>query len=221
MIGVIDPNSPQVGFNIETFRQTFNNTGGFVKPSKFMIYLTPPPKMTTGPLSSFGTQGAEGVQFFCQASVLPGIEAKAFEATRYGYGATQRLPFGPGFGPVPLTIMTDGAGLEWTFFKQWMNLIISFDMSKGIINPNASGTYPFELGYLIDYAVNVDVIQFNDNGEEILEVTLRNAYPLGLSETKLDWSENNVGRFTVFLTYQDWFQTNLGPQQSFGLPETT
>lgn len=216
MSGIISSDT-LVGFNVDKFRGYLNNVQGVLKPSKFMIYLTPPAAMAQGPMSSFATEGAKGVQFACSAAMLPGMEAITFDARRYGYGAIQKLPWAPGFGPCPMQLITDGSGLQWSFFRAWMSKLVSFDMSRGINGPNPAGYYPYEVGYLTDYAVDVSVIQFNDNGQEILEVTLRNAYPIGMGEIKLDWGENNAGRFNVFFHFQDWKQVDLEVQEEHGL----
>lgn len=209
-------NDIQYGFDIASFRAIVAQAG-ILKPTKWMFSTTVP----AGLNSSFATNAARNIQYWASSATVPGATLVTHDTMRYGYGVAVKRPYSPAFGPMQLGFMSDGLGASWTFFKQWINLIINFDNSQGItssgsfVNGNARRVY--EVAYADDYTVDCVVSAFVDSGEEILRIVLRDAYPLAVSDMRMDWGDNSgVARFNVSMFFTDWYQVVLPMQEALG-----
>jgi hypothetical protein len=63
---------------------------------------------------------------------------------------------------------------------------------------------PYELSYKYEYVSDVNIIAFNDAGEEAIKVILREAYPLFLAGSPLGWGEKGIMRHMVTMSFQSW-----------------
>lgn len=202
-------------FNIENFKSALSAVGGIIKPNKFMVSLFPP----SGIQSNISTTATRNLQFFCTGANLPGIELTTYDNRRYGYGVSLKKPWNGSFSPVRLNILLDASSYEWLFFKQWISLIFNFDLEKGIntnnqpivLNADAAGDAdisfkPYEVEYKDNYATDVVITSFRETGEPVINTVLRDAFPVGLSDIKLDWSEKDShAQFSIYLTFTDWY----------------
>jgi hypothetical protein len=68
------------------------------------------------------------------------------------------------------------------------------------------GQNPWELAYKYEYVSDVEVIVFNEQGNDVLTVVLREAYPTFVGDVQLNWGDtNNIARIPVTMTVYDWY----------------
>jgi hypothetical protein len=136
------------------------------------------------------------------------------EIRRYGYGNVEKRPYVAINNDVSLSFLSDSNADVWTFFQQWIRMIVNYDMRHGIYNPAKNngvlkGQKPFELGYKYEYCSDVEVIVFNEQGKETLKVILREAYPTFVGDVQLNWGDtNSIARIPVTLTVYDWYNVD-------------
>lgn len=201
------------GFNIETFNAFLRDTG-VLKSSKFLVRFTIPPGL-------FGLVGVastmQRLEFYCSDAKLPGIQLQTHDISRYGYGVRERKPGNPTYQEIPFGFIGDGDGSIWRFFQMWLSMINNTDMRSGILKPGvtASQHEPFEVSYKYEYAVDMDIIAYDEVGTEKIHITLREAFPFALGSIDLSWSAHNqVMVIPVAFAYTDWYDS-LRPTQEF------
>jgi hypothetical protein len=205
-----------MGFNIDNFKGALL-PNGILKPSKFDMQVFVPPGfsglygdgMSAQYDNSFMNSGASTMNFALAAAGLPGVDMAILPVNRYGYGGIEKSPWAPRFGEINVLVYSDGLGKNWTFFSKWLGLISNFDMTKLGLNWTArTSQYPYEMAYKEDFAVNTIITQYREDTQQALQVTLRESYPISISQIKLDWADGaNISTFIVVFTFIDWFQT--------------
>lgn len=195
------------GFNIDNFISNIN-ANGVMRNNKFLVRI-PTPAGFGGQSKLNGT--AQYLELWCDSANLPGVALGTANVRRYGYGHEETRPTHIQNNNINLTFISDGRAAIWTFFQQWIKLIYNYDLSNGVYKPNGvmSNQKPMELAYKTDYAVDIEIFVFNDSGEQLLSVMLREAYPVDLGSVQLNWGDtNNIAKIPASFTYFDWFNTD-------------
>src|SRR6185503_18271013 len=137
-----------LGFNIQQFIDIINAKGGFQRPNKFLVTISPPQAMM-GQITKAGVQSPASSQsqtftgqnllqqlhFWCEGAHLPGVILMSQEVNRYAYGIPEKKPFRAGFQDMGLIFYADGQMENWTFFTKWCQLATNYDMSGGTPAP--------------------------------------------------------------------------------------
>jgi hypothetical protein len=79
---------------------------------------------------------------------------------------------------------------EKVFFDSWLELI------------NPSLTFNFK--YKNDYAVNMQVNQYDVTNNKSYSINLIDAYPISVNQLDLDWSNTDYHKLTVVFAYTYW-----------------
>lgn len=201
------------GFNIQTFNAYLNDTG-VLKSSKFLVRFTLPPGLF-GLSETYST--LQRLEFYCSDAKLPGIQLQTHEVSRFGYGVRERKPGNPTFQEIPFAFIGDGNGAIWNFFYKWHSLIYNFDMREGIVRNGVTGSQhePYEISYKYEYAVDMDVIAYDETGQEKIHIKLREAFPFALGSIDLSWSAHNqIMVIPVAFAFTDWHNA-LEPPNNF------
>jgi len=212
------------GFDIGRFRSILGEAD-ILKPTKWMFSTTVPQGLVNR--GAFPTNAARNLQFWASAAAVPGAILVTHDTMRYGYGVAVKRPYSPAFTPLQITFTADGLGASRTFFNQWINLIIPFNLKDGIDSPgnqisgiSGGGGYQqaYEVAYPDDYTVDTATVSaFVDTGEEILRIIMRQAFPVAVSDQRHDWADvGGPARFNVIMQFTDWYQFNLPMQASLG-----
>lgn len=218
-------------FNINEFKANTLNTRWTVKPNKFIARFPLPIGLQSGnPNYDNLKNTSRMMELWCNMGSLPGAATRTYDAPRYGYGATEKRVFGPIFQDLNFMFYGDAGtkrkanvGTNFDFFTSWVRLATNFDMSSGsMYNPNTrrsgggiGGTsqptmYPYEISYKYEYAVNVEVIAYTDNGQPAYSVVLRDAFPTYVQEVRTSWGDNSgVLQLPVLMTFTDWYMQDL------------
>jgi hypothetical protein len=197
-------------FNIDEFYAELA-ARGTIKTSKFKLFFTLPPCFDGDPEQSYFKGLVRDMELrVCQAEI-PGITHNTVNVNRYGYGSADKQPIVPNFGDVQISIIADAAGDFWRFFHKWMNKVINSDVSSGEFYGRTETNVgkdllPYEIGYKDDYARQVGISWYSDDGTEAQQVVLNEAFPTAVSEVKLDWGDQGeVVRFMVNFACQDFY----------------
>jgi hypothetical protein len=202
------------GFNVNNFRAELSKTG-VMKNNKFFVRMYSPRGF-----SSTGNRDANilasttvrFLEFWCEATNIPGVSLSTTEVRRYGYGAMEKKPYVTLSNDITMSFIGDAKGIIWSYFQQWIRLIVNYDMRKGIIAENGilRNQSPFELAYKEDYAVDIHISVFDDAGNESIHVVLRDAYPTFVGDIQLNWGDtNSLMRVPVTFSFFDWYNEKL------------
>lgn len=203
-------------FSAEKFRAELAKRG-VVRPTRFEVRMGLPPALSgTYQLNQTDLvgQARDGtISLWCETASLPGVALDYYPVRRYGYGPVENKPFAPKFTDANMTFRSDGNGLVHTFLHAWMRVALNYDFG-GAINQTTGavpGQHPFELSYKEDYMQDVHVLQFDDAGNKVLEVVLREAYPVYVGDVPLSWgSIDEYSRIPATFTFIGWY--NVGQE---------
>lgn len=199
----------QSGFNVETFKSSIGKNG-VMRNNKFLVRMPYPRGMLN---SNALKTTSRYLELWCESTNIPGVSLATTEIRRYGYGNVEKKPYVAVNNDVNFSFLSDADGDVWSFFQQWIRMIVNYDMRYGI-NANRNngvlaGQKPFELGYKYEYASDIEVIVFNETGKETLKVILREAYPTFVGDVQLNWGDtNNIARIPVTMTVYDWYNSS-------------
>lgn len=201
------------GFNISTFR-SYLEASGVQRPSKFLVRIPMPVGMLSHPEFSQITDTVRQLEYWADAASLPGMIINSHPNLRYGYGAYDKKPVSPIVEDIGISFIGDGLGAIHHFFLEWMRMIINYDMSKGIKPGSRTGSVsgknldPYEVSYKYEYMTDINIVTFNEVNEEIQSIVLREAWPIGIEASQLQWAAvNSLVRLPVIFTCQDWYST--------------
>lgn len=179
---------------------------GVAKTNKFVVIFTALPFQIGAdektPLTSDYSQATpsrerlENISFLttaCETAQFPGTQ---FMTADYGrYGQQIKMPYMRNFDPVTLSFRVDGDMTEKKFFDIWQSQI--------------SNTKTNDFRYKKDYAVQIEIIQLDEQMRRVYGVSLRNAYPSAVSAMDLSYADtNNYHRLNV--TFEFDFVQQIG-----------
>lgn len=207
------------GFNISDFTSDIR-TRGVVRTNSFLAYIVPP----RGLRNKYGDTKKFIIR--CDSASIPSASLINHELYRYGYGVQESAPYSLQFEPINLSFIMDSQAEIYTFFYRWMNTIINYNTgSRGINSVNAPGHYAYEVGYKSDYATQVRVAVYNEKAQNIIQITLNDAFPTSISEIQMNWADDNqIVKINVPMYYRDFSIETINPMQleeTFNTPLST
>lgn len=199
----------QSGFNVQSFISSVSKNG-IMRNNKFLVRIPMPRGMLQSNASARLQSTSRFIELWCESTNIPGVSLSTNEIRRYGYGNVEKKPYVSINNDVNFSFLSDGDGEIWSFFQQWIRMIVNYDMRNGIDPPTKNGVLPgqnpWELAYKYEYVSDVEVIVFNEQGNDVLTVVLREAYPTFVGDVQLNWGDtNNIARIPVTMTVYDWY----------------
>lgn len=136
---------------------------------------------------------------------LPGIISDTIETRRYGVGPVIRTTTNVKFEPISISVISDKDFNLYKFFYTWFSTTFDFN---GNSYRSSVPTYLTE--YKEYYYTSLLVNVYDNVGESPKNVYRFNeAFPTGLSEPSLSWSNNNsLYKFYVTFSYTNWEMNN-------------
>jgi len=128
----------------------------------------------------------------CENTELPGKTLQTADAKIYG--PTFKVPYQTSFSETSFTFLCTNDFYERKLFEKWMECIM----------PSDTNNLRFPKGNNSRYLTNVKIVQYDDFIKRIFAVELIDAYPIGISNQQLAWSEDGFHRLTVQFTYQKY-----------------
>lgn len=212
-------------FNINEILSEISNSG-IMKTNLFMVEFSLPLSLRNKPQFQQLNQTNNRLQLYCEQTNLPGYGLLTSDVRRYGYGATEKKPYAPLFTDLSMTFRGDGDGNVLRFLHAWMKATINFEYRDGVNSSDGdklAPQYPWEVAYKYDtknntgYATNVIIHVYSQDGAEVHQVTLRQAYPILVSDQPLAWGSNNeYMRIPVIMTFFDWFNSTSENPNTIG-----
>lgn len=191
-------------FNIEEFKARHTSHSAYQRTNKFLVRIPAPPIL----VSRDGFGASRLVEYMCQDAAIPGYQLMTGNVRRHTYGPNESRPFAPNFVQAQLLFNIDGRHEVLNFFNDWLQSIIPHDAERGIHQPSDYQGLPYELSYKQDYATDMQIQTFDERGIVSKVINLREAFPSNVNQTALSWGDTNqIGQFTVFMEYLDWYET--------------
>lgn len=196
-------------FNIDTFRSELHEYGVHQASHFNLVIHEIPPLLRDSNSSQLFSSINEYLVLRVDTAKIPGVSLATQEVVRHGFGAQELKPYAPIFDRIDITAYDDRYGLVYDFFQSWMKLVYNYDLRDSINGAQGFGQRQnaYELTYKEDHAVDVSVIAYNPNGEQITKVTMREAFPTFLQSINMDWNaQNQIVKVAVSFAFTDWYQ---------------
>lgn len=187
--------------DLNNFLGTVSKLNGFTRPSYFYIEILPPLVMRDR------IDDTRNLAFLCESTNLPGVQLATNPIRRYGYGPEERKPYAPVFVDIMFSFFIDGKGTIQQYFYKWMNSIVKFDEMPWGQSQDAYGTTirPFEVNFKEQYATDILITTVDESNNDIVNVRLREAFPIFLGDVNLGWADtDSISRLPVTFTYFNW-----------------
>ena len=198
---------------------------GVLRNNKYDINFVPPTYLTTNK-SQIYTHGIGGagnselnrmISLRCENVNLPGVNlASADGPPRYGYGPTQKNPYGVMFNEMSITFMIDKDGDIHKFFYEWLNTIVNFNGHGGARLRDSIGPVgkmkTYEVGYKDSFSTDIKINVYNDDAStsdlktlhKVMTVTAYRAFPMSLPTLPVSWNDGEVMILTIPFAYTDF-----------------
>jgi hypothetical protein len=167
--------------SINDFKSSFTND--LARPSRFDVTIPVP--IVLLPFRNVGKQ----LSLRCETAQLPSRTFATAEQ-RFGSNPIEKYPYQPQYNDLELTFLVSDDMSEKVFFDSWLELI------------NPSLTFNFK--YKNDYAVNMQVNQYDVTNNLSYSINLIDAYPVSVNQLDLDWSNTEYHKLTVVFAYTYW-----------------
>lgn len=164
-------------FDITKFQSNIVQKGT-MKTNHFEVNITRP---------KFFDLDSELLSFRAESAKIPGVTLDSTDNRIYGYGPRQKFATNIHFSDVSVSFIETADLTIYKTFTEWINGIFNFD--NGV-----SGKPTYSVAYKDDYAVIVQILIYGPRGPQgglLSTVNLIDAFPLAVSDSRLDWSENN------------------------------
>jgi len=172
-------------FSISNFISEVN-TRGLARPSRFEVFILPPPGL--GSL----TTSSKFISLMCESASLPAmtVSTKPYRI----YGASYQRPISSDFNGdgITLSFYVDNLMEVKSFFDAWM---------FKVVNPNS-----FNVSYQKDYISQIKISQLNEKNAETYSVYLEDAFPRAINLLDLNMgATNQVHKLNITFAYRRWF----------------
>jgi hypothetical protein len=188
-------------FNIQQFISNINSSNGLVKTNKFQVIISP--KIQIG--------DSRKMTFFCDQATLPGVTWTTSDVRTSGYGNFVKRPTNATFTDVTLQFFVDGDSNVMKYFHRWMSNINNFD-STNMGSRNGLSRYLFN--YPDEYSAVVEIIVYDDGGEEVTNVKLNDAFPIAITDQQLSWEGTGVMKMSVSFAYDSWSSNHFDDERT-------
>ena len=152
------------------------------------------------------TTDTSKLSLYAEGAVIPGRTLSTVDIPRFGYGPNDKIPYSMQFNDVTLQFFGDGQGEIYKFFYNWQHSIVRGDYNVSANVFDRGSKTAFEVEYKDQYKVDIDVVVFNESGDEVLVSKLIDAFPVSVPDISLSWSESSMMQFSVTFAF---FQARL------------
>ena len=189
---------------VNEFLSMVNPHGGYAKPNRFEIIITPPtgvkgttPRDSSNPYVAIfqqlsGSRTARTTNMMCESFSFPGKNLVSSPDTNM-YGAEKEVVTGETFGDITSTFYLSSDLREKRLFDAWQKLATSSE---------AGG---FSLGYYDDYVGKIEIFQLDERDERTYGCTLIDCFPKVVSDLSVNQStSSDIQKLNVTWTYRYW-----------------
>lgn len=199
-----------MSFNINQFKAELN-TRGVLRSHSFVVRVQPPVAGLSMRVLSLRTEqmSMPGVSFMTSDNVK-----------QYGYGPIYKRPYNAIQSDISCSHIMDKAADLYTTFSDWMNQIVQFKRSQGVMN---QGDY--FMSFPDEYRTDIEIDVFESAGKKSKIIRLHEAYPVAMDPIQLSWNQtDDLAKLTVTYTFTDWniitlTESRATPTNPLGLTE--
>jgi len=166
--------------SISEFLSSFNRDPA--RSNRFEVYI---PYFNT--LNGRDASSLKSV-YRCEIAQLPGRNFSTIEQKIYG--PIEKFPYLSNYNDIDLTFIVDDDMKTKNAFDDWMEYI----------NPTGN----FNFNYKSDYAIDIEIRQYNLQNEISYKVKLIDSFPINMNQLDLDWSSDSIHKLTVTFAYTYW-----------------
>ena len=190
------PNQPE-NLSMADMHAYSSALGSLAKSARYYIRIQPVGELLVGLgymdfMKQFG--------YLSDSAELPGRAFMSIDH-RY-YGPNFKTPFQSTYEDMQITFLCRTESFERQFFDDWME----------IINP----TNLWDFNYRDQYRANIDIFQLAEAPDTsgktapkaVYKWTLWDAYPTTINPQPVSWSDDNIQRLSVSITYSHWTRVN-------------
>jgi hypothetical protein len=157
-------------------------TDELAKPSRFSVKINIPLQLN-------GIIDTKTLSLRCENASLPGRTISTSDLRIYG--PTEKFPYQTAYSDISLTFIVSGSMIEKTLFDRWLEYI----------NPSTSWNFEYKKNYVSE----IIVTQYDQAQNEMQNVKLIDAFPVGVNQLDLDWSnDSSYHKLTVTFAYTYW-----------------
>ena len=177
-----------MAFNVDEILSKISSFGGLAKNNYFEVII-PKPSIVEGDNTR--------IPFLAESVTSPGISLQTDDVMHDGYSIVEKRPTQSAFAEIEIGFLLENDGRTHEFFENWYEAIAPF---------RDRGNEKFQMfAFPSDYMVDINIIMYRTDGEQLKEWTLVNAYPTILNGITLSWqSQNELARYPVTFTYEYW-----------------
>ena len=174
-----------MAFSVSDFKSKIQTYGGLARKNLFVVEI-----FDSGINSSATNINPGDLRFFCKTATLPGIDIGVLDYFPNGFGIRQSIPVTSSTGSVNLVFMLDSDHKILSFFHRWMQKIVNYDVSSGILS-SVDDQLPFEFGYKDEYSTTMSIKFYSSDMKGYYEYTLYDAFPTQVSAIDVSWDDND------------------------------
>ena len=173
---------------IDKLKSAVVRRNGLARANRFEVLIVPPAKAFGGSIDK-----ARDLNIFCEQVSFPGRQIQTFE-TNY---VRQQIKVAQSFinEDVSITFNLTNDMFIKDIFDKWTNLIIDRDT--------------FKKNYDSVYKRDMYLYQNNHENKHVLEVQLRNAFPISVQSVESSNSGDDIQQVTVEFTYEDFKEIHI------------
>jgi len=182
-------------FNISNFKSNIENYG-VLQNNKFEIYIRPPNILLNSTLNDGNNQinindMIRLLKFRAEDVRVPGVSILTADINRYGVGPFHKFPFNAQVNEISLTFLSDRYGFIWQFWHNWLKTIFDFNGSDDATSGSRNRQPTYATEYRDNYSSEMQIIIYDNVGEDYIKVNLHKAFPIAFRDNMLDWADNN------------------------------
>lgn len=196
------------GGKIGNFMSEIRATG-VARTNLFDVEITPPKII-------LGSKAASKISLYAEGAALSGRTISTVDVNRYGYGPHEKIPYSMQYNDFTLQVIGDGQGEMYKFFYNWMQGIVRGDSDVLRDKTDGGGKKAYEVEFKENYAVDIVVRQYNEQGETIFATRLTDAFPISVPDVNLNWSDSSLMQFSVTFAYLQNILENAGTPMALG-----
>ena len=202
---------------VNEFLSMVNPHGGYAKPNRFEIIITPPtgvkgttPRDSSNPYVAIfqqlsGSRTARTTNMMCESFSFPGKNLVSSPDTNM-YGAEKEVVTGETFGDITSTFYLSSDLREKRYFNAWQAIA------------TASEAGGFTLGYYDDYVGRIQISQLDEKDNKTYSCTLIDCFPKTVSDLAVNQAiASDIQKLTVTWTYRYWKSDEDEAGKPFGL----
>jgi hypothetical protein len=169
---------------------------GVARTNLFDVVITPPKMMN-------GNKTVNKISLYAEGASVTGRSIQTADLKRYGIGPQEKIPYSMQYNDITLTFIGDGKGEVYKFFYNWMQGIVRGDSGVTTYDTekDGNGKTSYEVEFKSNYATNIIVTTYNEQGDPVLYTRLIGAFPISVPDISLSWSDSGMMQFSVTFAY--------------------